>query len=422
MASQCADYAWNATIEKDGPVRVSRSGADVRIDQNIHVFGRAGLRGDLAKVLSLSGKSFDVRASAAMDVNVGLNEQWCPIVKAVPVGRWVNSASVEVVGKNCVGIDLGALGHPEVCAGPVNLGLSDVLNNEFEKHRDEIQRVAQGILPCDAVRRPIGEQWHPFSIEVKRGGRSPLFLNIEPKSAGASGLIAEENAMKVIVQVDATTTLGTSGISSASESLPTLGNAAAKESSLDVDLQAVAPYEFLQGELGASLKGKKFKTEIASGTVQVEITDVDIYPSNGSLVVGLKVDAKTPGRWFNTVGWVYLSGKPTPGEDGKSVSVENLRFATVLDNEFWSVAGALFNNEILAALKAHSTFDLSSQIEDGTAQITTAIANAEVKGLKITAGPPSIRLTGVDVASDNLFIETRLDMRFDTQLTADLLR
>ena len=422
MARQCAGYSWNADVAMDGPVRISRSGADVRVEQGIHVSGKAGLRGDLAKILSLSGKNFDVRAAAALDTGVGLDTRWCPIVRAVPVGHWVNSASAEVVGKNCVGFDFGPLGHPQACAGPVNLGLSNVLNDEFDKHRGDIQKAAQEALPCDAVRNAIAAQWRPLSIAVERPGRPSLFLNIEPKNAGASDLIAGDEALRLVAQVTATTTLTTAAVPSTNTPLPPLEKAAAQEGSLDVNLQAVAPYTFLSGELAAALKGKKFDASVGSGTVEVGIVDVDVYPSNGSLVIGMKVNAKTPGRWFDTVGWVYVLGKPTSSKGGKAVSVEDLHFATVLDNEFWTSVEALFQTQILAALRAHATFDLSSQIDAAAVQITAGIAKAHVEGLTIKAGPPVIRLTGIAVASDDLVVEAKLAMRLDLELSDGLLK
>jgi hypothetical protein len=422
MRNQCADYHWNADVNKDGPVRISKSSADIQVRQNIHVTGKAGMGGDLAGALSLSGKSFDAQLSSAVNLSVGLNNQWCPIVKATPVGRWVDNASVEVIGRNCIGFDFGPLGHPQVCAGPVNLGLADVLNGEFDKHRDDIQRAAQGILSCDAVRARVSEQWHPFSIKIDRPGQAPLFLNIEPKTAGFSGLIAEEEAIKMVVRVGAKTVLSASEIPETGTSLPPLDQASANQGSLDVNRQAIAPYDFLKNELAASLKGKMFKKDIASGAVEVRIDDVDLYPSNGLLIVGLKIDAKTPGRWFNTTGWVYLSGKPAPAQGGEAIAVENIGFATVLDNEFWTIVQGLFETEILSVLKERSKFDLTNQIDTAASQISTAIANANISGLNITGGTPTIQLTGVHIAPDNLIVTTRLSMSFDIELSAALIK
>ena len=93
-----------------------------------------------------------------------------------------------MVGRHCVGVDLGALGHPEVCAGPwFRISFADVLNAEFDKHRDDIERAAQNILPCDTLAPKMGEQWHPLSIKIDRPNQAPLFLNVDPKTAGFSG-------------------------------------------------------------------------------------------------------------------------------------------------------------------------------------------------------------------------------------------
>ncbi|MET4279344.1 MULTISPECIES: DUF4403 family protein [unclassified Bradyrhizobium] len=422
MKNQCADYHWNADINKDGPVRIANSGTDLHVEQNIHVTGKAGLGGDLAGALSLSGKNFDSKVKASMNLSVDLDNRWCPQIKVTPIGRWVDSASVEVAGKNCVGFDLGALGHPEVCAGPVNLGLADALNNEFDRHRDDIQRSAQSILPCDTLRAKVEEHWHPFSIKIDRSGAAPLFLNIEPKSAGFSGLIAEQNSLRMVVRVDAKTVVGASEIAQAASVLPQLEKVAAKEGTFDINLQAVAPYEFLKNELATQLKGKTFEQESSSSRIEVRIDDLDLYPSNGSLAVGLKVNAKLPGRWLNTAGWVYISGKPTPTEDGKAITVEGINFATVVDNEFWSVAQTLFETQILSSLKEHSKIDLSKQIDAAASEVTGAIAKANVPGLKISATPSLIKLSSVAMATDSLIATARLSMNADVELTDALLK
>lgn len=420
--NQCADYHWNANVEKDGPIRVSNAGTELHVEQDIHVTGKAGLGGDLASALSLSGKSFDSRVKAAMNVNLDLDNRWCPQIKITPVGRWVDSASVEVVGKNCVGFDLGALGHPEVCAGPVNLGLADALNGEFDKKRDDIQRAAQGILTCDALRTKVAERWRAFSIKIERYGAAPLFLNIEPRSAGFSGLIAEQNSLKMAVRVDAKTILGTSEGAQPASALPPLEKVTVREGTLDLNLQTVAPYDYLKNELSAQLKGKIFKQDVASARIEIKIDDLDLYPSNGSLAVGLKINAQLPGRWLDTSGWIYVSGKPTLTADGKAIAIDRISFSTVIDNEFWNIAQSLLETQILSSLKERSKIDLTKHIDAAASEVTTAIAKANVPGLKLTAGSPQIRLSSVDIATENLIATARLSLNMDVELTEALLK
>lgn len=422
QTDQCADYSWNANVRKDGPIRIGRSGSDLRAEQNIHITGKAGVKGDLAGLLSLNGKNIDVRLAPAVKSSLALDKEWCPLVKVEPIGRWVSSATVEIVGKNCIGINLGPFPRQEICAGPVNLGLADVLNGEFDKRKGDLQQAAQGVLTCATVRDAMAKQWHPFSIKVDRPGQPPLFLNIDPKSAGTSGLIVEDQGIKIAVQVGAKTVLSTTEIAPAPVPLPPLEKINASRGSLDVNLKVTAPYEFLKDELARSLKGKLFKKDVARGKVEVRIEDVDVYPSDGAVVIGLKIDADTPGRWFNTKGWVYLLGKPRPAPGGKGILVDDIGFATVVDSDFWKVAQSIFQVEVLESLKGQAKLDLSKDIDKASSEITAAIAKADLPGAKVTAGPPSIALTNIYVAPDALSAVVKLSMNFDLEITAAILK
>lgn len=422
MDNQCAHYSWHADVRKDGPIKIGRSGADLRAEQNIHITGKAGVKGDLAGLLSLNGKNIDVRLAPAVKSSLALDKQWCPLVKVEPIGRWVSSATVEIVGKNCIGINLGPFPRQEICAGPVKLKLADVLNGEFDKRRGDLQQAAQDILTCATVRDAMTKQWHPFSIKVDRPGQPPLFLNIDPKSAGTSGLIVEDQGVKIAVQVGAKTVLSTTEIAPTPAPLPPLEKINASRGSLDVNLKVTAPYDVLKNELARSLKGKLIKKDVAGSKVEVRIEDVDVYPSDGAVVIGLKIDADAPGRWFNTKGWVYLLGKPRPAPGGKGILVDDIGFATVVDSDFWKVAQSIFQAEIDEALKRQAKLDLSKDIDKASSEITAAIAKADLPGAKVTAGPPSIALTNIYVAPDALSAVVKLSMNFDLEITAAILK
>jgi hypothetical protein len=53
----CADYNWNATITRAGDPSLTRVGEALRVELPVDVHGQAGLNGDLARVLSLSGRT-----------------------------------------------------------------------------------------------------------------------------------------------------------------------------------------------------------------------------------------------------------------------------------------------------------------------------------------------------------------------------
>lgn len=48
LRDQSADYHWQVDLAKEGPLQVARSGGSLRVGQDVHVTGRAGVGGDLA--------------------------------------------------------------------------------------------------------------------------------------------------------------------------------------------------------------------------------------------------------------------------------------------------------------------------------------------------------------------------------------
>ncbi|MVT52605.1 DUF4403 family protein [Bradyrhizobium yuanmingense] len=419
---QCADYHWHADINKDGSAQVSRDGTALRLSQGIHVTGQAGVGGDLAGLLSLHGKNIDVHATPRLNLTATLDKQWCPLITADPVGSWVDAASVEIVGRNCLGIDLGPLGHPEICAGPINLGIANELNHQFDSHRDDLQKGAQNAIPCDSVKPKIAAQWHPFSIKIERDKHPPLYLNIQPKSAAFSGIIPEDDRVRVAVRVGAQTMLESNPIDTAVLPLPPLDPLNADQGSLLVNLQAIAPYEILKQQFRQTLAQQTFRKDLPAGRLEVRIVDVDIYPSKDSLALGIKIDAKTPGSWFDTKGWVYLSGKPAVVKDGKAVKVQDIHFASVVDSAFWSAAQILFQDEILKAIDAQGTFDLTAEIDKAANQVSQSIAKANVPGLQIKTGKPNLSLDSVYVGASELAVVAKLALQFDAEVTEAILK
>jgi hypothetical protein len=419
---QCADYHWHADIQREGGASISRNGQFLRLSQGIHVTGQAGVGGSLAQILSLQGKNIDIHATPRVDLSATLDQQWCPVVSVNPVGSWVDDAFVEVVGKNCLGVDLGALGHPEVCAGPANIGIAGPLNQELDKHRDELQMAAQTAISCGPVKAQIASQWHAFALRVDQERLPPLYLNIIPRSVSFSGIVPEDNRLRVTVRVGAQTILAASPADMAVQVLPPLQPLNSTNGGLQINLQAIGPYDLLKQQLRQSLAGQTFQKEVAGRKIEVRITDVDLYPSKGSLALGLQIDAEMPGRWFNTKGWVYLVGKPTVSKDGRSVKVTDIQFAAVVDNAFWSTAEKVLQGDILKTLNERATFDFSEEIDKATRNVSQAIAKAAVPGLKITAGLPQIALDGVHVTGSDLVVSATMSISVEAEVTEAIFR
>ncbi|QMI49802.1 DUF4403 family protein [Burkholderia sp. MBR-1] len=416
---QCADFNWHATVQPEGEPSIGRAGDAIRVSIPLAVSGQGGVTGDLAKVLSLSAKNFEAHAIPGGDIRASFDENWCPKIDVTPTDRWVSDAKVEAVGKNCVGIDLGPLGHPQVCAGPANVDLTGPANKAIDQQHDKIREAAAAVLSCETVRAAVQAKWIPISIPIQVADDAKVFLNIKPTAAAVSSLVAEDDAAKMVLQVSAQTTVGPTPASADALPLPALGQAdPSSESNLDVHVQATAPYTMLTDILAKEIVGKDFSKDTAAGSASLHVDEVNVYPSGKSLVVGVRVTANIPGRIFNTRGWVYLLGDPVAGSDGTSVHIDNFRYAAVLDNQLWNAIVSVFDARIKTVLRDHSTVDLSSSIQKARDDLLHSVNSASVKGVTITAPSIDMKLDNIVLGPTGFVVNAMAMMPFSLAINA----
>jgi hypothetical protein len=418
--SQCVNYNWDATVTRDGESSVGKSGDAVHIEIPLRIDGKAGLGGDLAKLLSLSGKSFEAHLKPAVDVGFTLGSDWCPSLSVVPTNRWVTSASVEVIGRNCVGVDLGPLGHPEVCAGPVNVDLTSAADSAVQSQQGHLSAAASSAFSCDSIRSVVAAQWHAIAVPLNGATNAPLYLNITPKGFAFSGLKVDSDAMRLAVKVWATTRIESRPADPTLMALPMVSPFDAHSSRLSVGLNATVPYSVLVDAVGPAVRDKTFSSVSAAGTVKVHVDDVTIYPTANGLSLGVKIDANLPGHFLDTKGWVYLTGRPIVASSGSALTIENLSYATVVDNGLWQVIVTVFDGEIMKVLRDHSTVDLEGSISKSAEDLAAKINQTSIKGVKVSATIPTASLDGISLGNEAIVAAVSANMDFSVDLTQDI--
>jgi hypothetical protein len=414
--NQCADYNWRATLAASAPLSLSRAGDALRVEQSIVVRGQAGVGGDLAKALSLTAKNFEAKARPGFDVRLSMDERWCPTAKVSPTMDWVSAASVEVVGRNCLSFDLGPLGRPEVCAGPANVDLTSAVNSGLSGARQELATSLAAGLTCDATRGPASRFWRTLSVPLQISDSERAFLNVTPQSAAFSGVIVDDGAVRLSLRVRAKTQIGPTAIATRPLDLPRLESSAEIGSGLDVNARITIPYEQLARMLGQAVAGRTFQHQTPLGTADVRIQEATVFPTTEGLAVGLRINADMPRQFFNTKGWVYLSGRPVVDPSGRAVTIAGLRYSLVLDSTFWSLTSTLFEGSVLALLRSHSTFDLVSLERRLASAVTNGLDRAQFEGLKLKAASPQVSLRSVVPGPQGLIVLARLLMPFEVEV------
>jgi hypothetical protein len=414
----CADYRWNADIHKDGPLAIGPGDAGTRVRLPLRIIGKAGLQGELANLIKLDPRTFDVTATPAADLTVALDPQWRPVVTASTLGNWVSDAKVQMMGRECAKIDLGFV-RKSACVDAVHVELAKILNDVIERRHGDIERAIAAAIPADRIRARIADAWRPISL--KAPGAGGLYLDIAPKSAAASKLTPTPDGVKLTVRLGALASLAAGPLPGDPLPLPTLEKADPGDARLQASLTIVSPYEVLKTELAAKLVDKDFVQATPFGEVRIHIDDIDVYPSGAALAIGLKISAKAPTSLLDTSGWVYLTGRPIVSDTGRGLRIIDLKYAAVLDSSFWQVAQSALEGTVLSELKARSEIDLSARLDEVSNRIADALAKANLRGVRLTASPPKIALAAVTIAPAGLAASAIVAMTLDVELTSELV-
>jgi hypothetical protein len=416
-AKVCADYRWTADIHRDGPLAIEQSGAAIRLKQPLTIVGKASLEG----AIKVDRADFKAQATPVADLTVDLNPQWCPVITASTVGHWVDSADVQLISRACGELNLSFMKVKSACIGPIKVPLAGLLNEQLERHKQDIERAAETAMPCDRIRARIAEVWRPISIPLPLKDSAPLYLDITPKSAAASRLVPGPDGVRLTAQIGAQASLASAPAPTDPLPLPPLGKAEPGDARLQASLTLLSPYDILKAQLAGQLNGRDFKQTTSLADVVVHIDDVDVRPNDAALAVTLKIHAKTPSSALDTSGSVELTGRPVVAEDGAGLKIVDLKYDAALDNRLWQAAQSVLQGEVLAAIAAQSHVDLSKRIADAETRLADALAKADIRGVKLTASKPHITLAGVQVTPAGLAASAVVAMALDIELTAGLI-
>jgi hypothetical protein len=183
--------------------------------------------------------------------------------------------------------------------------------------------------------------WRHAFEPVQLSDNPQIWLQLTPQSAAFAGVRADSRVLWGSLQLagSAQTFVGQQPPAVTATALPALGREVSDAGHFDVILPVRIGYDTIKDRITQALAAV---TPVAGMAVK----DVDIYPSSGKLVIGLRV-AKASDGDTNAGQWLYLSGALQVDEDGHAVKLSGLS-ATTSNEELQPVINAitaLLNNK-----------------------------------------------------------------------------
>ena len=391
----CQDVDYIVTVDRTSPVTVAPEVNAVRVSTNVAISGQAGFSGDVAKALKLDRKNFRGGVEVFADLAFDVDERWCPKINGTANFRWTDKGQLEIVHNVWLGIE-----------GQVGDKIKDRLNDAIAQ--------LQSKLHCDTVTASVQKNWHPYSIpiDVPALGSSKIYLNFKPQTAGFSGVSYGKDDLRFALAVGALTELTTEIPQPPDHdaTLPPLKRIPVSSDAIAITVPIRIGYSELSDAAKSFLKGRNFETDTPAGHVTVNVTDAQIYPSNGRLAAGLHFSAKTSHQFLDSNGVVYLLTTPQLDVKNQVLKFSDVSYTSITDNPAWSAVAVVFQTLIKNEIEQKATIDLKPQIAALLIQMQNQLSAAAAKeNIGLALKQDYVGLQVIQLDDNNLTVVATFD-------------
>ena len=386
-------------VTRTGPVEVGAEGQQLAL----HVPLSFKARFEGSDLMDPDAKA-DGKVMVTLLFNVGMNEDWQPVLQASTRYRWLKK--------------------PRLKVGVFKLDAREILGDALEKRLKKLSReLEKDVNESAGFKERAAKYWYELH-QVRQLGEDdlPAWLMVNPQAAYFQPVRYTEDAMvlEFALATRLTTLLGQVQPPPLAEPLPPLIIGAPEQPGFNLNLPVLIHYEGIRDALAERYLGQSFALEQGKLTIR----DVRFYASGDKLVLGAQIDARAPNRLLNTRGWVYLEGRPVIDMDQMQLRVEQLNFTRRVNNPLVSSASWVLQDSLRNQLAQALTLELAEPIEKAKTSFQERINRPIGEGFSLAGNIKDISVDQLQPRDDYLLIllNTRGQVAIHTQVPSDSLR
>jgi hypothetical protein len=315
-------FRVRANCDVDGFVdrgAVSLSGRGGHVVGSVPIFGSIEGQGANRFTSRIHGEA-EGRAMVEVEARPQLRKDWSLDLNFSDSYHWNEPPILHVLGRD---IALTKYAEPSI-------------RKQLGRIRLHAQEAARRLDLRDKAAKAWEQAFQPIQISQE----PPVWLQITPASAAFAGIHANTKNLSGSLELTGTaqTLVGQAPAPVTPTPLPPLGNDVSQPGTFDILLPVRINYDALRD---------KIMQVVASSKAGPVVKEMQIYPSSGKLVIGVRV-AK-PGDTDPAAGeWVYLSSVLNVDPGQQSIRISNLAGVSSLPD---GSEAAQLQNQILDQLK-----------------------------------------------------------------------
>src|SRR5580704_8891617 len=294
--ANCDIYGY---VERSGPV--SLYGRGDLVYGSVPIYGALEGQGANRFTARIHGET-EASATIEAEARPELNRDWSLALNFSDGFRWSEPPVLHVMGRE---IPLSKYAEPRIRA-------------QLGAVRERALAAARRLDLHDKA----ATAWRHAFEPVQLSDNPPVWLQLTPQSAAFAGVRADSRVLRGTLELagSAQTLVGQQPPAVTATTLPALGREVSEPGSFDVILPVRIGYDVINDKIGQALAA-------VAPAAGLSVRDVEVYPSSGKLVVGLRV-AKASDTDANAGRWAYLTGSLQVDADGRAVRLSDLSAAT----------------------------------------------------------------------------------------------
>jgi hypothetical protein len=367
--ANCDIYGY---IERTGPVSLYGRGG--RVIGATPIYGVVEGQGANRFTARVHGET-EARATVEAEARPQLRRDWSLDLNFSDGFRWSEPPYLHVLGRE---IALAKYAEPRIRA-------------QLAKVRSRADAAARRL----DLHGKAGAAWQQAFEPIKLADEPQVWLQLTPQSAAFAGVRANPKVLSGSLELSgsAETFIGQAPPAVTPTPLPPLGTDVAAPGSFDVILPVRIGYDTLRDKIMQVIAAAEPKGEKT-------VREVQIYPSSGKLVVGLRI-ANSSDTDASTGEWTYLSGTPNIDLEKQTVQLSDL----AADGADVNTIGAMLGDDnLLGQLKQQTNVSYSVAYQNLLIAANQRLTRPLKDGFRMEGNLTSAKLEKVSLLGDGLSI------------------
>lgn len=362
------------------------AGKDLRIGMSVNASGDAKVESRFAR--AVGRRNFRADFDAGAKVSLEMDWQWCPRLVITPeLVKWRDKQHPQLEVLPRVWATKVARSAFEAQVSTAMTAIVHQLNNE---------------IPCPSLQAKLKELWKTHSIAIPGLVAAPRVFEayITPMEASFDMPVLTYRGLHASIIVKAITSVSGS-TPSVPGPLPKLQTQPIEKGRALLNLPLTIPYPVLTAMVASQIQ-KDMSFMIFDTTAAARLRDLEIYPSNGKLAVGVNITASIPGKLFNATGRVWLVAEPEVDAVNQTFALKSMSIAPKLDNQVWQALSGAFDDRLVREVTRAAQIDLKPKVAELKERVTKPLegVNAGQSGVKVEVGNIDVQLLQVTPAQE----------------------